>query len=102
MNKIHGSGALLTGKRVYNGYIIRKEGNMISIDEKEFDKVLDYRYNLFIEVNKHIPSRSWNEAVLERDLVQKMSATDTILKTLGLFNYWLSYCKERSEQENEK
>ena len=75
---------------------------MITIDEKELHKVLEYRYNLFVEVNKHIPSRNWEEAVLERDLIQKMNAVDMILKTFGLFDKWIDYCRVKREQKHEK
>ena len=74
--------------------------NEIKINKKDIEKILKYRYSIFIEVNKHLPSYNWDEAVLERDLVQKMNTTDFILKTLGLFDEWMQYYKKMKEKKD--
>ena len=81
----------------------------MEIDKKEIEKIFEHRYKLFLEVNKHMPSHSWEEAVLERDLVQQMNTIDYVLKTFNLFGKWLDYCevkrnerKQQKERNNEK
>ena len=75
----------------------------MNIDNKEIEKIFEYRYKLFVDVNKHTPSRNWEEAVLERDLIQQMNAIDFVLKTFDLFGDWLDYCEvKRKEKKQEK
>lgn len=67
----------------------------VVVNKKDIEKIFEYRYKLFIDVNKHIPSKSWEEAVLERDLLKKINTIDYVLKTFGWFNDWLEYYKNR-------
>ena len=67
----------------------------VTVNKKDIEKIFEYRYKLFIDVNKHTPSRNWEEAVLERDLLKKINTIDYVLKTFGWFNDWLEYYKNK-------
>jgi len=67
----------------------------VTVDKKDIEKIFEYRYKLFIDVNRHTPSRNWEEAVLERDLLKKINTIDYVLKTFGWFNDWLEYYKNK-------
>lgn len=67
----------------------------VTVNKKDIEKIFEYRYKLFIDVNRHTPSRNWEEAVLERDLLKKINTIDYVLKTFGWFNDWLEYYKNK-------
>ena len=67
----------------------------VTVNRKDIEKIFEYRYKLFIDVNRHTPSRNWEEAVLERDLLKKINTIDYVLKTFGWFNDWLEYYKNK-------
>lgn len=67
----------------------------VIVNKKDIEKIFEYRYKLFIDVNRHTPSRNWEEAVLERDLLKKINTIDYVLKTFGWFNDWLEYYKNK-------
>lgn len=67
----------------------------VTVNKKDIEKIFEYRYKLFIDVNRHTPSRNWEEAVLERDLLKKINTIDYVLKTFGWFNNWLEYYKNK-------
>ena len=71
------------------------EKHEITVNKKDIEKIFEYRYKLFIDVNRHTPSRNWEEAVLERDLLKKINTIDYVLKTFGWFNDWLEYYKNK-------
>lgn len=67
----------------------------VTVNKKDIEKIFEYRYKLFIDINRHTPSRNWEEAVLERDLLKKINTIDYVLKTFGWFNDWLEYYKNK-------
>ena len=67
----------------------------VTVNKKDIEKIFEYRYKLFIDVNRHTQSRNWEEAVLERDLLKKINTIDYVLKTFGWFNDWLEYYKNK-------
>lgn len=74
------------------------EKHEIIVNKKDIEKIFEYRYKLFIDVNKHTPSRNWEEAVLERDLLKKINTIDYVLKTFGWFDDWLKYYKTKEKK----
>lgn len=71
----------------------------VTVNKKDIEKIFEYRYKLFIDVNRHTPSRNWEEAVLERDLLKKINTIDYVLKTFGWFNDWLKYYKNKEVKQ---
>lgn len=71
----------------------------VTVNKKDIEKIFEYRYKLFIDVNRHTPSRNWEEAVLERDLLKKINTIDYVLKTFGWFNDWLEYYKNKEAKQ---